>query len=46
MKANMELNDFCMMVIAYLYIDSWITAFRMRSLQRKLEKVQSTLNEP
>ena len=39
----MNFNDFCIIVIAYLYIDSWMTAFRLRSMQKKIEELQKAL---
>jgi hypothetical protein len=39
----MNFNDFCIVVIAYLYIDSWMTAFRLRGMQKKIEELQKAL---
>jgi len=32
---------FYIMIIAYLYIDSWATAFRFKKIYKRLEKLEN-----
>jgi ABC-type long-subunit fatty acid transport system fused permease/ATPase subunit len=39
-----SLNYFCIIVIAYLYIDSWVTAFRFKKIYKRLEELEKHKN--
>jgi len=36
-----SLDYFCIIVIAYLYIDSWVTAFRFKKIYKRLEELEN-----
>jgi hypothetical protein len=35
-----SLNYWLVIIVAYLYIDSWVTAFRFRAILKKLKEME------
>jgi hypothetical protein len=40
MMSQDSLNYWLVVIVAYLYFDSWVTAFKLRSILKKIEKME------